>query len=144
MVTLDKGQWTRVMSTKGNAPCIGTRSIVKIKFGPNFTDLPVSPKERQLQKSCISLGEEWSVSPCTLMSHISDASLNSIMWQIYFQSNLNLFSAGSSVQTLIQGRIIWYERYTVKSTVEILTGSTIIKNNCHYLQYMWFTPPWSP
>ena len=28
------------------------------------------------------------------------------MWQIYFQSNLNLFSAGSSVQTLIQGRII--------------------------------------
>ncbi len=37
----------------------------------------------------------------------SDAWLNSIMWQIYFQSNLNLFSAGSSVQTLIQGRIIW-------------------------------------
>ncbi len=28
------------------------------------------------------------------------------MWQIYFQSNLNLFSAGSSVQMLIQGRII--------------------------------------
>ncbi len=36
----------------------------------------------------------------------SDAWLNSIMWQTYFQSNLNLFSAGSSVQTLIQGRII--------------------------------------
>ncbi len=36
----------------------------------------------------------------------SDAWLNSIMWQIYFQSNLNLFSAGSSVQTLIQGMII--------------------------------------
>ncbi len=35
----------------------------------------------------------------------SDAWLNSILWQIYFQSNLNLFSAGSSVQTLIQGRI---------------------------------------
>ncbi len=36
----------------------------------------------------------------------SDAWLNSIMSQIYFQSNLNLFSAGSLVQTLIQGRII--------------------------------------
>ncbi len=32
--------------------------------------------------------------------------LSAIMWQIYFQSNLNLFSAGSSVQTLIQGIII--------------------------------------
>ncbi len=31
------------------------------------------------------------------------------MWQIYFQSNLNLFSAGSSVQALIQGRIICYD-----------------------------------
>ncbi len=37
----------------------------------------------------------------------SDSWLNSITWQIYFQSNLNLFSAGSSVQTLIHGRIIW-------------------------------------
>ncbi len=31
--------------------------------------------------------------------------LSSIMWQIYFQSNLNLFPAGSLVQTLIQGII---------------------------------------
>ena len=37
---------------------IGTRSIVKMTFGPNFTDLHSSPKERQLQKSCISFGEE--------------------------------------------------------------------------------------
>ncbi len=35
MVTLDQGQ-----------------------FGPNFTDLHSSPKERQLQKSCVSFGEE--------------------------------------------------------------------------------------
>ncbi len=41
-----------------------------------------------------------------LITLFSDAWLNSIMWQIYFQSNLNLISAGSSVQTLIQGRII--------------------------------------
>ena len=39
----------------------------------------------------------------------SDAWLNSIMWQIYCQSNQNLFSAGNSVQTLIQGRIIWVQ-----------------------------------
>ncbi len=52
----------------------------------------------------------------------SDAWLNSIMWQIYFQSNLNLFSVGSSVQTLIQGRIICrglylrkYDRYSKHS-----------------------------
>ncbi len=32
--------------------------------------------------------------------------LCSFMWQIYFQSNLNLFSAGSSVQALIQGMIV--------------------------------------
>ena len=34
---------------------IGTRSMVKIIFGPNFTDLHSSPKERQLQKSCVSV-----------------------------------------------------------------------------------------
>ncbi len=39
---------------------IGTRSIVKMKFGPNFTDLHFSPKERQLQKRCISFGELYS------------------------------------------------------------------------------------
>ena len=38
--------------------------------------------------------------------HDRQAWLSAIMWQIYFQSNLNLFSAGSSVQTLIQGIII--------------------------------------
>ena len=26
-------------------------------------------------------------------------------------------------------------------TIEILTGSTIMKNYCHYLRYTWFTPP---
>ena len=29
-------------------------------------------------------------------------------------------------------------------TIEILTGSTIIKNYCHYLRYTWFTPPLVP
>ncbi len=32
---------------------------------------------------------------------------SSFMWQIYFQSNLNLFSAGSSIQGLIQCMIVW-------------------------------------
>ncbi len=32
--------------------------------------------------------------------------LFSFMWQIYFQSNLNLFSAGSSIQGLIQCMIV--------------------------------------
>ena len=31
------------------------------KFGPKFTDLHSSPKERQLQKSCVSFGEECSL-----------------------------------------------------------------------------------
>ncbi len=34
-----------------------------MKFGPNVTDLHSSPKERQLQKSCVSFGEE-----CRIMS----------------------------------------------------------------------------
>ncbi len=47
---------------------------------------------------------------------ISDAWLNSFMWQIYFQSNLNLLSAGSSVQMLIQGKIICdYERICIRN-----------------------------
>ncbi len=31
-----------------------------MKIGPKFTDLHSSPKERQLQKSCVSFGEECS------------------------------------------------------------------------------------
>ena len=47
------------------------------------------------------------------------------MWQIYFQSNLNLFSAGRSVQTLIQGRIIWESRFRLdwKSICHIIALS---------------------
>ncbi len=39
---------------------------------------------------------------------ISQSGLSAIMLQIYFQSNLNLISAGSSVQILIQGIIDHY------------------------------------
>ncbi len=35
-----------------------TRSIVEMTFGPEFTDLHSSSKERQPQKSCVSFGEE--------------------------------------------------------------------------------------
>ena len=42
-----------------------------------------------------------------LKYHDIERWLSAIMWQIYFQSNLNLFSAGSSVQqTLIHGTIV--------------------------------------
>ncbi len=34
------------------------RSIVETTFGQKFTDLHSSAKERQLQKSCVSFGEE--------------------------------------------------------------------------------------
>ncbi len=34
------------------------RNIVEMTFGPKFTDLHFSPKERQLQKSCVSFEEE--------------------------------------------------------------------------------------
>ena len=37
---------------------IVTRRNVQMKFDPNFTGLHSSPKERQLQKSCVSFGEE--------------------------------------------------------------------------------------
>ncbi len=40
--------WTRVSDP----------SLVETTFGPKFTDLHLSPKERQLQKSCVSFGEE--------------------------------------------------------------------------------------
>ncbi len=39
---------------------IVTRSNVQMKFGPKFTDLHFSPQKRQLQKSCVSFGEECS------------------------------------------------------------------------------------
>ncbi len=41
------------------------RSIVEMTFGPKFTDLHSSPKERQLQKSCVSFGEECILSRAT-------------------------------------------------------------------------------
>ncbi len=45
--------------------------------------------------------------PIMTMQHISrETCLCSFMWQIYFQSNLNIFSVGSSVQVLIQGIIV--------------------------------------
>ncbi len=80
MVTVDQGQWPRVMCTKGNAPesnrqktpsknikrfCQYTRSNAQMKFAPKFTDLHSSPKERQLQKSCVSFGEECTISCAT-------------------------------------------------------------------------------
>ena len=35
--------------------------VLQGEFGPKFTDLHSSPKERQLQKSCGSFGEECSM-----------------------------------------------------------------------------------
>ncbi len=62
MVTLDQGQRPQVMCTKGNAPRSNRqKSIVEMTFGPKLTDLHSSPKERQLQKSCVSFGEECRV-----------------------------------------------------------------------------------
>ncbi len=55
--------WTKVIDL---GSCI--RCIVNMKFGPNFSELPSSPKERQLQKSCVSFGEECSLSIC-ILSH---------------------------------------------------------------------------
>ena len=37
---------------------------------------------------------------------IRETWLSAIPWQIYFQSNLNLFSAGSPEETLIQGIMV--------------------------------------
>ena len=34
-------------------------SNVQMKFGPKFTDLHSSPKEKQLQKNCVSFGEKY-------------------------------------------------------------------------------------
>ncbi len=58
--------------------------------------------------------------------------LGAIMCQIYFQSNLNLFSAGSSIQTLIQGIIICFaqiNREIVKSWMAILDSKWICSVN---------------
>ncbi len=40
-------------------------------FDPKFTDLHSSPKERQLQKKCVSFGEECTILPFTLIVHIT-------------------------------------------------------------------------
>ena len=51
----------------------------------------------------------WSSIPFTdAKSSGRETLLSAIMWQIFFQSILNLFSAGSSVQTLMQGIIVWW------------------------------------
>ncbi len=47
----------------------------------------------------------------------------------HHETYITLFSVPRSRRT-------WYS-----FTIEILTGSTIIKNYCHYLRYTWFTPP---
>ena len=39
-------------------------------FGPKFTELHSATKERQLQKSCVSFGEECTVDLETLEPHI--------------------------------------------------------------------------
>ncbi len=44
--------------------------------------------------------------------------LCSFMWQIYFQSNLNLFSAGSSIQGLMQCMIVWLGTLTFYSWID--------------------------
>ena len=51
--------WTRVSDPRSCPPRgIVIRSIVEMAFGLRFTDLHSSPKNRQLQKSCVSFGEE--------------------------------------------------------------------------------------
>ena len=37
------------------------KSIVEMTFGQKLTDLNSSPKDRQLQKSCVSFGEECAI-----------------------------------------------------------------------------------
>ena len=54
--------------------------------------------------------------------------LSVIMWQFYFQSNLNLFSVGSPVQTLIQG-IIFCIGCPTKNISDI-TNTVPQQSNC--------------
>ncbi len=67
--------------------CFRLRALLKI------STLTLSLHETWLQAT-FSIRQKW---------------LSAIMWQIDFQSNPNLFSAGSSVQTLIPGIIHCYE-----------------------------------
>ena len=58
---------------------IVVRSIVEMTFVPKLTDLHSSPKERQLQKSCVSFGEECTTPAFT--ANCSDFSLiTSLSW----------------------------------------------------------------
>ncbi len=51
--------WIRVSDTRWwGFWQIVIRSILEMTFGPKFTDLHSSPKERKLQKSCVSFGED--------------------------------------------------------------------------------------
>ena len=54
---------------------IVTGCNAQMKFGPKFTDLHSSPKERQLKKSCVSFGEECS--ECAGMSKILQVGVTS-------------------------------------------------------------------
>ena len=69
--------------------------------------------------------EPFDYNICSFLIY-SDAWLNSIMWQIYFQSNLNLFSAGSSVPDVdtLQDNLIskctllkfwWYNKFSLEN-----------------------------
>ncbi len=63
---------------------------------------------KHFQRFCIQYQPQNLVSRLTasISQPYSQSGLSAIMWQIYFHSNLNLFSVGSSVQMLIQGILV--------------------------------------
>ncbi len=48
---------------------IATRSILQMIFGIKLNDVHSSPKERQLQKTCVSFGEECTLIPNCMGSY---------------------------------------------------------------------------
>ncbi len=58
-----------------------TRGTVIMTFGLNFADLHSFPKERQLQKSCDSFGEECMVVETTIMHSIRFVSMEETIFK---------------------------------------------------------------
>ncbi len=85
----------------------------------------------------IKIGRAVFVESCAPWPHIEFGDVHSMKLAFYCSELQSLEINGHDSQSRFQA--------IYSFTVEILTGSTIIRNYCHYLRCRWFTPPpWNP
>ena len=105
--------------------------------------------------TCATKWHERSIDPARPLNRIRLKCLIGTTWVSYTlfplpkalpyhtSSWLKLRPPGGSITVFSTrfNKVVWLSyAFTLDPYNPILTGSTIIKNYCHYLQYKWFTP----